>query len=109
MVHAEDRPAAVDRLRRALDETAIGGVQTDAGFLRWLVDDTAFAVGDYDTSLIGERWRGGPEPRDEDLELVARAALDARMQEARTAPRPPDGLGPGSEWGRRARQEALRR
>jgi acetyl/propionyl-CoA carboxylase alpha subunit len=109
MVHAEDRPAAVDRLRRALDETAIGGVQTDAGFLRWLVDDTAFAVGDYDTSLIAERWRGGPEPRDEDLELVARAAMDARIQEAPTATRPPEAAAPASEWGRRARHEALRR
>ena len=45
MVHAEDRPAAVDRLRRALDETLIGGLQTDAGFLRWLVDDEAFVGG----------------------------------------------------------------
>ena len=39
MVHADDRPAAIHRLRRALDETLIGGLQTDAGFLRWLVDD----------------------------------------------------------------------
>ena len=56
MVHAEDRPSAIDRLRRALDETVIGGVQTDAGFLRWLVDDEAFVGGDYDTGLIEERW-----------------------------------------------------
>ena len=56
MVHAEDRASAIDRLRRALDETIVGGVQTDAGFLRWLVDDEAFVDGDYDTSLIGQRW-----------------------------------------------------
>ncbi len=45
MVHADDRAAAIARLRRALDETLIGGVQTDAGFLRWVVDDEAFASG----------------------------------------------------------------
>src|SRR4029077_1439748 len=36
LVHADDRPAAVSRLRRALDETAIGGVGTDLGVLRWV-------------------------------------------------------------------------
>ncbi len=108
MVHAEDRPAAVDRLRRALDEAHIGGVQTDAGFLRWLVDDAAFAGGDYDTSLIAERWKGGPEPSYEDLALVARAALEARAVDRVTTP-PPSGAGSGSAWGRRAREDALRR
>ncbi len=42
MVHAEDRPAAVARLRRALDETLVGGLQTDLGFHRWLVDQPGF-------------------------------------------------------------------
>ena len=49
-------PAAPRVARRALDETVVGGVQTDAGFLRWLVDDDAFVRGEYDTGLIGERW-----------------------------------------------------
>ena len=40
MVHAHDRPAAVARLRRALDETLVGGLQTDLGF-HWLVDHPA--------------------------------------------------------------------
>ena len=108
MVHAADRPAAVDRLRRALDETLVGGLQTDAGFLRWLVEDDAFAAGDYDTSLIAERWGDGPDLTDEEVALAARAALEART--ADRAPgvvaTPPDG---GSAWGRRARTEALRR
>jgi acetyl/propionyl-CoA carboxylase alpha subunit len=108
MVHAADRPAAVDRLRRALDETLVGGLQTDAGFLRWLVEDDAFAAGDYDTSLIAERWADGPDLTDEEVALAARAALEART--ADPAPgvvaTPPNG---GSAWGRRARTEALRR
>ena len=41
----DDRPAAIARLRRALDETLIGGVQTDHGFLRWLVDEPGLRRG----------------------------------------------------------------
>ena len=60
MVHAEDRPAAVDRLRRALDETAIGGVQTDAGFLRWLVDHPEVRAGDSAASDYADPQRRAP-------------------------------------------------
>jgi acetyl/propionyl-CoA carboxylase alpha subunit len=108
MVHAADRPAALARLRRALDETLIGGLQTDAGFLRWLVDDAAFAEGSYDTSLIGERWGRGPGLGDEDAAIVARAALDARESTSATAMLRPAAASE-SAWGRLARREALRR
>jgi acetyl/propionyl-CoA carboxylase alpha subunit len=108
MVHAADRPAAIDRLRRALDETLIGGVQTDAGFLRWLVDDEAFASGEYDTSLIPERWGNGPDLTDAERGLAARAALAARLDE-RPPAAPSGALGDGSAWGRNARRTALRR
>jgi acetyl/propionyl-CoA carboxylase alpha subunit len=108
MVHAADRPAAVDRLRRALDETLVGGLQTDAGFLRWLVDDDAFVSGDYDTSLIAERWGSGPDPTDDELALAARAAMDARSREPRGGAVSVR-TDAGSAWGRRARQDALRR
>ena len=109
MVHAEDRSAAIDRLRRALDETLIGGVQTDAGFLRWLVDDEAFVSGDYDTGLIPERWgldHGVPR---EDALLAATAALGTRLASDVAGPRPVASAVDGSAWGRVARREARRR
>ena len=107
MVHAEDRPAAVDRLRRALDETLVGGVQTDAGFLRWLVDDPGFATGDYDTELIGERWHPeAVEPAD--AALAAAAATLARTSIGSDGRRS-QAVDEGSAWGRLARHEALRR
>jgi acetyl/propionyl-CoA carboxylase alpha subunit len=110
MVLADDRPSALARLRRALDETRIGGLQTDAGFLRWLVDDDAFAAGHYDTSFIVEHWGAGPALADDDAALVAAAAIQARdsaVGGGRTARvTVAESL---SAWGRRARQDALRR
>jgi acetyl/propionyl-CoA carboxylase alpha subunit len=109
MVHAGDRSAAVARLRRALDETRIGGLQTDAGFLRWLVDEPSFAGGDYDTGFIGRAWDTGPALTPEERELVATAAVAARTA-GPTGPTSPEMARPtGSSWGRLARREALRR
>ena len=109
MVHAEDRPAALDRLRRALDETLVGGVQTDAGFLRWLVDDAAFSRGDYDTDLIAERWTDAHALEPADAALAAAAALQARL--ATDVGRAPavSVAADGSAWGSIARREARRR
>jgi acetyl/propionyl-CoA carboxylase alpha subunit len=107
MVHADDRAAAVARLRRALDETMIGGLQTDAGFLRWLVDESSFVAGDYDTGFIGSVWGDGPKLSAEERAMVATAAVAARTTpEAAPAGRadPPT----GSAWGRLARREGLR-
>ena len=105
LVHAADRPAAIARLRRALDETLIGGVQTDAGFLRWLVDDNAFASGAYDTGLIPERWRDGPAPDASQLAIAAAAALAARSD---APPTPPASITAGARpWTDAARREAI--
>jgi acetyl/propionyl-CoA carboxylase alpha subunit len=78
MVHADDRPAAVARLRRALDETLIGGVQTDLGFHRWLVDQPEFVSGSYDTEFVSKRWGSGAELDVDDARGMAAAALLAR-------------------------------
>ncbi len=110
MVHAEDRSSAIDRLRRALDETVVGGVQTDAGFLRWLVDDAAFVGGEYDTGLIEGRW-GLDHPvatrrRGAGGDGGARGPPGLRSRSRRDRPPAIDG---GSAWGRVARREARRR
>ncbi len=108
MVHADDRPAAVDRLRRALDETIIGGVQTDAGFLRWLVDDASFVNGAYDTGLIAERWgldHGLPEDQ---RALAATAAIAVRAASEAGPRHATDRPQVGSAWADVARREAMR-
>ena len=72
MVVAEDRPRAVARLARALDEFVIGGVQTTLPFHRWLVEQADFTNptgADLATDFVARNWR--PE------ELVSVAALRA--------------------------------
>jgi acetyl/propionyl-CoA carboxylase alpha subunit len=110
LVVAADRPAAIARLRRALDETVIGGVQTDHGFLRWLVDEPGFAVGDYDTSLIEERWGDGPPLGPEDAALAAAAAAAGRAAvPARQPAEPARQASAERAWARQARREAVGR
>ena len=116
MTHAPDRPAALARLRRALDEMLVGGLQTDLGFHRWLVDHPGFASGGYDTGFVATHWGNGPTLTPEEAALAALAAQQARLSdEAPKGPMPrrsggPAGSRPGeSAWARLGREEGLRR
>jgi acetyl-CoA/propionyl-CoA carboxylase biotin carboxyl carrier protein len=110
LVHAADRPAAVSRLRRALDETLIGGVQTDLGFHRWLVDETGFGAGSYDTSLVADRWGRGPDLTPEEMDLAAAAARDARLAAAPAERSASLGASPvESAWATQARRDGIDR
>jgi acetyl/propionyl-CoA carboxylase alpha subunit len=84
-------------------------VQTDAGFLRWLVDDPAFVSGEYDTGLVADRWRPGATIDPVTASLAATAALEARgMANAPGRPVAP-AVARDSAWGRAARRDGLRR
>ncbi len=56
IVHAADRPTAIARLGRALDEMEIGGVQTTAPFHRYVVGHPAFAAADLSTGWVDDHW-----------------------------------------------------
>ena len=58
MVHAHDRDAAIDRLRRALDETEIGGVQTTLPFHRAVARSVAFRDARLSTGWVESNWDG---------------------------------------------------
>ncbi len=47
IVHAPTRAAAINRMRRALDEFAVLGIQTTIPLHRRIVDDPDFQAGDY--------------------------------------------------------------
>jgi acetyl-CoA carboxylase biotin carboxylase subunit len=52
IVHDIDRPHAIRRARRCLDEMVIEGPRTNIPFLRRLMDHPAFRAGDFDTGFV---------------------------------------------------------
>jgi acetyl-CoA carboxylase, biotin carboxylase subunit len=52
IVRGKDRPEAIRKMRRALDEFIIEGVKTTIPFHRQLMDDERFQAGDFDTNFL---------------------------------------------------------
>ena len=100
MVHAGDRDAAIDRLRRALDETEISGIQTTLPFHRFVAVDPSFRTGSLSTGWVGEHW-DGPGQR-EAAARVAQLAAGLHAVEASS----PGIAGAGASVAGRARTVA---
>ena len=110
IVWAPDRPEALARMVRALDELVIAGVATNQAFHRRLMADPAFAASEIDIQFLERRpdltAADRSATRREHLAVAAALAED----EARQSRRPvvPQVDGASSEWGRQARSEGLR-
>jgi acetyl-CoA carboxylase biotin carboxylase subunit len=123
---AEDRPRAIARLQRALDEYEVRGVRTSLPFFRWMLRQPAFAQGRFDTAYLDEllQQRAGqpfstPDPSLEEVAALA-AALEhsgvtgggaslvrlAGAGRKRAAPRSGAASAPRG-WKARAREENL--
>ena len=76
MTVGPDRGSAIDRMRRALDEVAVTGIQTTLPFDRALIRDAAFAAGDVSTDWVETRWDGEGR-RSDALAVAARVAAGA--------------------------------
>src|SRR6185295_14582345 len=67
IAHASDRPGAIARLARALEETVVAGPKTNASFLHALTLHTAFVAEQMDTGLIARELQGlaprGSDPK----------------------------------------------
>jgi acetyl-CoA/propionyl-CoA carboxylase biotin carboxyl carrier protein len=94
----EDRPQAIARMRRALDETVIDGLASNVGFHRWLMALPEFAAGDVHTGLLAEKFSPAvlaPGPETEEIALLA-ASLHA-YETARSV-RPVERATSGAAW-----------
>lgn len=74
ITHADDRPAALKALDRALAETAVLGVATNIDFLRFLLTDPDVAEGSLDTGLLDRRVGDFKPPTAGDDEFAVAAA-----------------------------------
>jgi acetyl/propionyl-CoA carboxylase alpha subunit len=92
IVHATDRPAALGRLHRALDETEIGGIQTTLPLHRAMLTEPGFldATG-LSTTWVDAHW-DGPASRARAVRVASLAAGLAELGEAAAGERG------GSPW-----------
>ncbi len=84
VVWGEDRERAVARMRRALDEYAVRGIETNLAFHRRCFRHELFVAGEYDTGFIARNAQQ-LAPRAGEAELTAAiiaAALDATQKQA---------------------------
>jgi acetyl/propionyl-CoA carboxylase alpha subunit len=78
VAHAEDRDACIDRMEAVLAETAVLGVATNLGFLRWALARPAFRAGEASIDFVEREWRPELVPElPEDVRRAARARLHA--------------------------------
>ena len=118
---AEDRPRAVARMQRALDEYVVDGIKTTVPFFRWLLREPAFIEAQFHTAYLDEllHKRTGkpfstPDASLEEVAVVAAALYVAskvgsgfsRTAEARLKADPT--TMDATTWARRGREENLR-
>jgi acetyl-CoA carboxylase biotin carboxylase subunit len=131
----EDRPAAITRMRRALLEYEVCGIQTSLPFFQWMLGQPGFAAAQFHTEFLDGllQHRGGEgfsevDPSAEEVAAVAAciaeafeeqrpAAAGPSVQAWRSRPtvagsdrghRPTEAPGVGDTWKKRARLEGLR-
>ncbi|MCA1616416.1 MAG: acetyl-CoA carboxylase biotin carboxylase subunit [Acidobacteria bacterium] len=77
-VWGRTRAEAIDRLRRALDEYAVGGIETTLPFFREVVRDPEFVAGRLDTGFIPRFFARREAARDESSAAASDAETTAR-------------------------------
>jgi acetyl-CoA carboxylase biotin carboxylase subunit len=113
---AEDRPAAIARMRRALAEYVVAGVKTTLPFFRWLLDQPDFLAGRVHTAyldavLASRNGRPFMEPSAAEEEVAAVAvALHQMLSSSAPGGGGSDNRAPSaiSRWKSDARVEGLR-
>ncbi|HYK96488.1 MAG TPA: biotin carboxylase N-terminal domain-containing protein [Candidatus Dormibacteraeota bacterium] len=103
MVLAGDRDAAIDRLRRALDETEVSGIQTTLPFHRFVATSAAFRAGQLSTGWVDEHWDGRAERAAAVRRAQLAGGLSALVRGAQPAAAAPPAIGAGADPSRDGR------
>ena len=105
-VHGSSREVALARMVRAMGETHIRGIRTNAAFFCDILQDSKFAAGELHTGFIPEYFERRQEPPyDPALETVAALVTAASRKRAGTLL---EGQAATSKWLLSGRSEALR-
>jgi acetyl-CoA carboxylase biotin carboxylase subunit len=109
---AEDRPAAIDRMRRALGEYVVSGIRTTLPFFAWLLTQREFLEGAFHTAYLDEvlaSRNGTPfvqaPPTVEDIAVIAAALRAVLSPNGDAVPMAPAAA---RRWRSQARSENLR-
>jgi len=109
IVWAEDRPLAVRRLRRALQDLMIAGIDTNIPFHLALLDNDDFQTGNFHTGWLESSFhmpeRDEDDPRAE-IALIAAAVAASMSGGEQRAGSPATGSGTGN-WGQAGRTKAV--
>jgi 3-methylcrotonyl-CoA carboxylase alpha subunit len=97
IVHAEDRPACIQRLLRALEEFVILGTTTNIAWLRRVVGHQLFRDGKATTAFLAENEAKLTRGSDPAAALVA-AVVSQKGSRAEAAERQPASAGAPSVW-----------
>lgn len=81
IVHAEDRTAAIAKMKRAIDEYQITGITTTLSFGKWLLEQPEFISADIDTHFIQKHFTAEKLQNSENdttaLQIAAQIAIYA--------------------------------
>ncbi len=109
VAYAETRELAIDRMLRALDEYAIGGIKTNIGLFRRILNDPDFRAAQIDTGYL-ERLLAQAAPVEEEAVAEDVVAIAAALLASSGSERPSAAADKFSEsrWAATGRQEGLR-
>jgi acetyl/propionyl-CoA carboxylase alpha subunit len=80
-----DRAEAIARMKRAISEYRISGVQTTLDFANYVMDHEAFLGGDFDTHFVAKYFTPDQlEAKDALIEEVGAMALASLLQEQKS-------------------------
>jgi acetyl/propionyl-CoA carboxylase alpha subunit len=86
VVHGPDREVTRRRLGAALDALIVGGITTNAGFHRWLIETSPVVEGRVTTRFLDEQTYAPEEPAIDAAALAATAWVAARSARRRPGP-----------------------
>jgi acetyl-CoA carboxylase biotin carboxylase subunit len=107
--YGETRAEAILRMRRALAEYRIMGVQTNIPFHQHMMDSTSFMAGQFDTKFVEEKFSMNERAADLELEAAIVATLLAHRQGQKASQMVAPGARDVSNWKWLSRWERLRR